>query len=256
MGDASLSAASMLTHFHYESMASAFVDSMADEMGTDGSLTDVVPFQRFGNRPADLSWNAALLSVVWSMWKEGDISAAKSHWATIKSNVQFLQSQVSKYGAINKLPEPYGDWCPPPTTVGHGQGAKPSKGFAAAFSLINSIQQAADLGKAIGGDAAHDAEAYEKVASSLRTQFHSAYFKSSTGSYDNGGMTSYVLPLALGATPPALQKQVAGNLIKYIHEHNNTWWGGIINNRFLFNVLYDNGAADLALQMLKRKEYP
>lgn len=69
-------------------------------------------------------------------------------------------------------------------------------------------------------------------------------------------MITYVLPLALGATPPALRGQVFDGLLKYIKEHNNTWWGGIINNRFLFDVLHDNGRPDVALAMLQKREYP
>lgn len=256
MGDSSLSAASMLNHFHVETMAAAFVDSMTDEMGSDGSLTDVVPNQRYGGRPADLSWNAAFLSNLWSLWKAGHINSAKMHWPSVKTNVGFLEAVVTTAGGISKVPEKYGDWCPPPTVEGHGQGAKPSKGFAAAFSLVNSLQQAADLGQAIGGDAAVDAKAYAALAAKLRADFHVAYFNNSTNSYDNGGMTTYVLPLALGATPPAVRGKVFGNLLKYIKDHSNTWWGGIINNRFLFEVLHDNGAADVAIAMLKRKEYP
>merc|ERR1712113_172490 len=116
-------------------MATAFVDSMIDELGSDGSLPDVVPFQRFGNRPSDDSWNAALLSLLYSIWKAGDISPAKARWSAVKANMNFLQAQVQKSGGIAKVPESYGDWCPPPQTVGHGQGSKPSKGFAAGFSI-------------------------------------------------------------------------------------------------------------------------
>merc|ERR550537_252534 len=57
MGDMSLSAQSMLLNFDMGPMAADFVDSMVDEMGDDGSFPDVVPFQRYGNRPADLSWS-------------------------------------------------------------------------------------------------------------------------------------------------------------------------------------------------------
>lgn len=256
MGDASLSAASFLNHFHYESMAAAFLDSMVDEMGDDGSLTDVVPNQRFGGRPSDLSWNAAFLATMWALLQQGDTTSARIHWASVKMNANFLEAQVNNAGGISKVPEKYGDWCPPPEVVGHGQGAKPSKGFAAAFSLINSLQQAADLGEAIGGDAKADAARYKSLAQKLRGDFHAAYFNNETGTYDNGCMTSYVLPLALRATPDTLRASVFNNLVKYIEEHNKTWWGGIINNRFLFDVLHDNGRADLALSMLTRKEYP
>merc|ERR1719386_499504 len=160
MGDASLSAASMMQHFYYEPMAKDFVDTMIDEMGDDGSLVDVAPFQRFGGRPGDLSWNAAFLSVLHALMQEGDNLHAKHHWDSVKKNIAFLEGVVKQAGSIDKLPEPYGDWCPPPTEVGKGQGAKPSKGFAAAFSLINTIQQAADIGHAIGGQWAEDGKAF------------------------------------------------------------------------------------------------
>ena len=51
------------------SQVSSFLDSMVDELGADGSLPDVVPYQRFGGRPADLSWSAAFLENLWTIWK-------------------------------------------------------------------------------------------------------------------------------------------------------------------------------------------
>jgi len=47
-------------------------------------------------------------------------------------------------------------------------------------------------------------------------------------------------------------------LVNHASPPNQTarWTGGIINNRYLFDVLHENGAGDVALQMLQGKEYP
>lgn len=257
MGDMSLSAESMLLHFDMPLMASAFVDSMVDEMGSDGSFPDVVPFQRFGNRPADLSWSAAFLSVLTSLWQEaGLLDAAKTHWDSVKTHIGNLQAQLSKAGGITTLPEPYGDWCPPPVTPGKGDKETPSKGFAAAFSMVRAIQQAADLGEALGGEFADDAKTYSSLAADLRNQFHTGFYDSDKKQYDNGAMITSVLPLALGVVPESEKDAVVQNLLSHITSKNGTWSGGIINNRFMFDVLHDNGHGDVALAMLKRRDYP
>merc|ERR1712166_202162 len=257
MGDVSLSAQSMLLHFDMGPMAAAFVDSMVDEMGDDGSFPDVVPFQRYGGRPADLSWSAAFFSTLTSLWHEaGDLDSAQKHWGALKTHMGNLQAQYGKAGTLNKLPEPYGDWCPPPAIKGQGKGVRPSRGFAAAFSMVRAIQQAADIGAALGGDAAEDAKNYTQLAATLRDEFHSDFYDASKKQYDNGDMITSVLPLALGAVPTDLHDSVVQTLLDHISSKNGTWTGGIINNRFLFDVLHDEGHGDVALAMLKKREYP
>lgn len=121
---------------------------------------------------------------------------------------------------------------------------------------MRAIQQAADIGAALGGDAAEDAKTYSTLAAKLREEFHTGFYDSSKKQYDNGAMITNVLPLALDAVPSSERDTVFQNLLNHINEKNGTWSGGIINNRFLFDVLHDNGAADIALSMLKKKDYP
>jgi len=257
MGDTSLSAESMLLHFDYGPMAAAFVDSMTDELADDGSLPDTVPWQRYGNRPADLSWSSAFLEVLWAMWHDGDITPSRIHWEHVKAHIGNLEQQLaSRGGHIKDLREPYGDWCPPPHQKGGKDKEKASNGFAAGFSLVRTLQQAADLGQALGGAAAADGSRYRALSSKLGAEYHATFFNDSTQSYDTAVMLTYVLPLALGVTPESVRAGVVGNLLQHIAANNGTWTGGIINNRYLFDVLHENGHADVALAMLRRTEYP
>ncbi|CAE7618777.1 unnamed protein product [Symbiodinium natans] len=256
MGDASLSAASLLAHWNYKSMVSAFVDSMVDELGADGSLPDVVPFQRFGGRPADLSWSAAFLENLWSLWQEGELKPAQTHWESVKAHVSKLRATYAAAGNITKLPQSYGDWCPPPRTPGSKTSEKPPAGFTSAASLMRSVRQAAELGTALGGSAAKDAEAMHDWHQSMLREFHAGYYNPVNQTYANGVMATYVLPLAIGAVPATEVPAVSRGLLKYIADHGNTWTGGIITVRFLFDVLHDIGAAATALSMLQKKDYP
>jgi len=163
---------------------------------------------------------------------------------------------MGKAGALNTLPEPYGDWCPPPATAGQGNKERPSKGFAAAFSMVRTIQQAADLGRAVGGDAADDAKTYAALAEALRAEFHQVFYDNTTSQYDNGVMITNVLPLALGNMTEERREATVRRLLNHISSKNGTWSGGIINNRYLFDVLHDSGNGDVALAMLKKRDYP
>lgn len=76
MGDAALSAEAMAINFDLGPFWRWWLthEAMA-EMGTDGSLPDVVPFVRFGGRPGDVAWSAALPSVAYALWMQyGDLS--------------------------------------------------------------------------------------------------------------------------------------------------------------------------------------
>lgn len=257
MGDVSLSIESMLLHFDMVPMVADFVDSMVDEMDENGSLPDTVPFQRYGKRPADLSWSSAFVAVLLAILKDGDERPAQKHWRAVMSHMGYLHLEYVRSGSIKRSREYYGDWCPPPATPGgHGTAETPSRGFAAAFSFVRTVQQAAEIGQALGGAAAKEARNLSLWAQSLRDEFHTSYYHTSERRYDNGAMVTYVLPLTLGAVPPGEKDAVFQNLVAKVKASNGTWTGGIINNRFLFDVLHENGAAAIGLSMLQLKTYP
>jgi len=261
LGDASLSAESMFLHFDYAGMAAAFTDSIVDSMGEDGTLPDIVPWVRPSPpRPGDSSWTAGLLEILTQAWRvDGDLEPARSCWPAILKHAARVESQFLKLKTFKKWPEKHGDWAAPPHAPGAPTGRNPkeretaSHGFAAAFSATRTMQQAADLAGALGLEAEANLSA---VARRMREEFHNSFFHQGKRSYDTGTMLSYVLPLALGAVPRDVDAEVFRGLLDHIARKNGTWSGGIINNRFLFDLLADHGHADLALAMLRRRDYP
>jgi len=115
------------------------------------------------------------------------------------------------------------------------------------------MKTAADLAAALG---APEAKRLSELANRFIENFHSSWFNKKQGHYDSGTMVSYVLPLALGGMSSEDEGHILQKLVDHVTSWNGTWSGGIINNRFLFDVLHDHGRGDLALAMLKRKDYP
>ena len=101
MGDAGLSADSMTLNFQVASLHENFLRNIEDEqdMGTY-SIPDVVPFVRYGGRPADPSWSAAFPQLVWTQFKYlGDTTVPASHYTSLLDYLQNLAAQVTACGA-------------------------------------------------------------------------------------------------------------------------------------------------------------
>ena len=113
-----------------------FVALVAAETDPDGSVPDVVPFQRYGGRPGDVSWTAALphLALV-AGTIGGDWSVAKDNFEAILAQLSNVRAQAAP--GLAAMHTPYGDWCPPPPQLGGGQGPKPSPPYTSAFSYVS-----------------------------------------------------------------------------------------------------------------------
>ena len=140
MGDANLSGDSMGLNYDVGAFFKWFLQGMASEVAGDGSLTDTVPFVRYGNRPGDVSWTTAFANLVYVLWKQnGDLAPAKEHWSKLVAQLQNVMAQASH--GVGQMHTPYGDWCPPPAKMGGGQGPKPSKPVTSAFSYQAMVGQ-------------------------------------------------------------------------------------------------------------------
>ena len=176
-------------------------------------------------------------------------------WEKVTLHLNYLIDLLDKVGKdVTKLPQLYGDWCPPPKNPGGAHKELPSRGFTSAFSIIRTIQQAADLARAIGNQS--QSNCYTLLVEELKGKFHKGYYSPETKTYDNGAMVTFVLPLALGVVPTSDKTAFVDGLVKHIILNRFTWTGGIMNNRYLFDVLSENGHKNLTLRMLAKRDYP
>ena len=252
MGDANLSGDSMVLNFKYGAFLMSFFRVMLDELNPDGSSVDVAPNVRYGGRPADISWGTATIAFPYAAWKgDGDLGPAKASMAGLVAHVGNIGTQCKGVAGVT-CPTKYGDWVPP-NPPGKGQGPKPTKPFTSAFSYVDAAQKVAELARAVGNTTL--ADQLDALHAKLGDDFNAAFAKN--GTYDNGVMTTFTLPLHLGIVPAAAKAAVQKNLLDMVattyKDHNMC---GIIGMKFLFEQLAAMGREDTALAVLESTSYP
>lgn len=256
MGDANLSGDSMLLNFDLVAFFKDFVVNMRSELdAADGSLTDTVPWTRFGGRPGDVSWTAAFPNIVHALWKTtGDTGVISEQLPALVAHLRNVQEQAK--GGLAAMHTPYGDWCPPPTKMGGGQGPKPSQAYTSAFSYLDMVRKLRAMSSAVGNTTL--AEEMASLFTSLSLEFNDAFAhkKDSTtpGGYDNNCQTALVLALELGVTPNSSATSAA--LVASLKENSMHYSTGIIGFKFLFDVLAKAGEEEAAATVLSQLDYP
>ena len=248
MGDAGLSADSMALNMHMEAFQPYFLQLIRDEQ-INGSLPDVVPFYRYGRRPADPSWGAALPQIMWVLYKYyGDINTVKEFFPSLLQYMEFMLSKIPPGdGGIGKLYAYYGDWCPPPP-----QPAVDTS-FPAAFSLLTNIKQARELAAALGY--AENVTNFEKIFNEQAKSFNKAFLND--GKYLNGLQITYVLPLALGIVPADIMDDFVKAFLNQLTGTDKTHiTAGIIGTKFILPVLSQLKQHSLAVEIVQQTSYP
>ena len=246
MGDAGLSADSMALNFHMEAFHPFSAQLMADDQ-INGSLPDVVPFYRYGSRPADPSWGAAFPQVLWTLYKYyGDIDTARRFYPYLLDYINSMVSTARQQG-IGKFYGYYGDWVPPPPNP------KVSVSFTSAFSLLTNIREAVEIAMAIGDK--DTAAELTKTFGELASDFNSAFLNGSV--YLNGLQITYVLPLSLGIVPSDIREHFELAFLNQLRGPDHTHiTAGIIGTKFILPVLSNIKQQAVAMEIVQQMDYP
>ena len=245
-GDAGLSSNSMALNFDTHAFHQHYLKLISDEIDADGTIPDVVPYVRFGFRPADPSWSAAFPQIAWSMWKYyDDYQMAVPYFTNFSSYLSYLVSKVPKDGFAGYFGY-YGDWCTPPPVE------KVSISFTSAFSLLLSINQTGEL--AFANSLTSEWMYYSKLFNELADKFNPSFLQGDK--YVDGSQVSYALPLYLGIVPSNVLPQVIKGFANRVQSDGVHVSSGIIGAKFVLPALTAHGYHSLALQMVEQKDYP
>ncbi|XP_065837155.1 alpha-L-rhamnosidase-like [Oscarella lobularis] len=168
MGDAGLSCDIMALGFDMHAFFVNMLRNIRDDEGEDGSVPDVVPYYRYGHRPADPSWSAAFPQVTFVLYKYyGDLRAVRDNYDALKRYFKNIASQIPSSGLAHMAGR-YGDWCilKPPNPV--------PTSFTSAFSYIENLEQFVEMARAIGESA--DAVAYADMVAQLKQDYFKAFW--------------------------------------------------------------------------------
>eukprot|EP01084_Bolivina_argentea_P268275 455609_1 len=152
MGDASLTSDSFAINFDMKSYFLNYLQLIVDEQYENGSIPEVVPYYRYGFRPADPNWGIAFPQIINVLYDYYGVNVIKQYMneptSYLPKYIQNLQLQMPKYANgsdnISKYPGRHGDWVPPPPNP------KISNNFAGAFGYISTVRIVKKLANIIG----------------------------------------------------------------------------------------------------------
>lgn len=214
----------------------------------DFSLPDVVPYQRYGNQPADPSWSAAFPQMVWSQFKyNGNTRPAALYWQELMDYLSNIGSQVKAAGGFSKWKPSYGDWVP--------AGPKVSGQVCSALNYITNVRQLAELGAKLGKTT--NATSLTTLAQHLVADFVEAFYNKTTGCWDNCGQSAMAMAIAAGAVDSSRVETLIQRLVQDITvTQQNHITTGIIGAKALFPVLVQHKQMDVAVALAEQTTYP
>ncbi len=249
LGDASQSAQSIMLNFDMQAFYYHTLKLIKSEI-VDGTIPDVVPYYRYGSRPADPTWSAAYPELLYRLVKISEnADVAKEFFPSAVEYVLTTIGTIPPEG-IGHIPNcHYGDFIP--ATSSHTQ----NNSFTGAFSFLNNMKQLIELADMLEQTA--DAEMLRDLYDTYSDQFNKG-FMTSENKYLEGYQESYVLPLALGVVPPSSKAGFVNNFLNSLKRtgHTPLITGGIVTTRHIFQVLSQLEQHDIALEIAERTTYP
>jgi alpha-L-rhamnosidase len=243
MADAHLYAETAMLNFDMAAFYTNFLRDIHDTQGADGTVTDTVP-HRFGSRPADPAWGMAYPLLTWYMYEYyGDRRILAQHFDGVKAWTDYLRTR-SHDGIVDY--SYYGDWVPIDKTPG---SLVSTACYYWSADLVSRM--AAILGKP------GDADAYHKLAGTIKDAFNGKFWNAAAGKYANGSQTAQILPLFLNM---AQGEQMGESLSllrdDLVYTHNTHLTTGILGTKYLFPLLTRTGNSDLAYELATQTTYP
>ncbi|MBQ7253490.1 MAG: family 78 glycoside hydrolase catalytic domain [Bacteroidales bacterium] len=223
-----------------------WIHDILEAQKPDGYVANSAPWQPEAG--GGIGFGAAMEFVPTDFyWQYGDERILRKCYKAMQDNTRWMLNWVDDRGIMESRSGHYfrdlGEWVP--------ATGLPSNALVHTWFLWACAKKTADAAELFG-----DTESYEYF-SALRDRtceaFHNVFYNPETGSYGKHG--SNVFALAMGV-PADRQDKVVAALVSNIAEVGNHLDTGFFGIRYLFEVLVKYGQADLAYEIINKRDWP
>ena len=202
-----------------------------------------------------VAWGAAMCIIPWEHYLHyGDISVLEEHYDAMLGQLRFMESWRTADGIMDmQMPRNgekpiywmnLGEWCPAYTL--------PDDRLVHTYFLWKCALYTSNAASALGRD--DEASELKALADDVASAFHSFFYDPETASYGyNNGSNVFALHMGV---PEEYRAGVVASLKKEIEENGGHLNTGIFGTQIFFDVLCDNGMADVAYEAMCRKDCP
>jgi alpha-L-rhamnosidase len=248
MGDAGAFWRTGSYNFDIDSFSDKFMQDIVDAQAVDGAFADISPNLLVGTQgtPGAPGWSDAGILVPYATWLQyGNRSLLEQNWPAMQRFMNFIERTNPTFLRKNALGANYADWlAPDPHTPRDLVGT-------AYWALV--AQQMQTMAVALGRD--EDAKKYAALYDHIRAAYQAQYVHAD-GSVEGDTQTVYVVTLAMGLAPKALEANMTDRLVKNIADHQNHLTTGFLGTPYLLPALDKEGRADVAYSLLLNDTYP
>lgn len=249
--DASLSAEQFLLNYAPENSYKEWLRNIYKAQDKDGKLPGIIPTTgwgySWGNGPA---WDNVIVNLPYYTYiYRGDYSILEEAAEPLQRYLKYIDSRLDER---NLIAIGLGDWCQPKTE--HEWDYKTPLVVTDSITVVDIAEKSAFIYKQLNmPDEEKSAKALgKKVRNAIREHLID---KESCEMFGNT-QTAQSMAIYYGIFEEREKSQALNVLVKLIEQNNDFMDTGVLGARVLFRTLADNGYADLAFDMITRKEFP
>lgn len=225
-------------------------DVRADQ-SEDGSIPNVIP-QILETKGAS-GWADAAVIVPWVLYQSyGDVRILEEQYTSMKKWVEYMRSNAGESYLYGKNVHQYGDWLAFATARSDYPGATTDKDLLATAYFYRSTDVLQRVATILQKKA--DAENYRQLRNKIKEAFIKEYV-TPNGRLSSNTQTAYVVSLAFGLLPEAMEAGAAARLAEDVRKFKHITTG-FLGTADICHVLSKYGYLDEAYSLLYRKEYP
>lgn len=180
----------------------------------------------------------------------GDDSLIRQYYPNMRRYVDYLTSRAEGHIVDFGL----GDWYDYDGIHRAGFSRNTSIAIVATAHYYLNICKLVKAARMVGNR--YDADHYQALADEVKQAFNDRFLHTDTNQYDTGSQCANALALYLDLVPADRRQAVLDNLVKDIKAHGTRLTTGDVGNRYLFQVLADNGLNGLMYAMHNHEDAP
>jgi hypothetical protein len=248
-----LNAPGLFYNFNLFTFAPKIMQDIRDAQLPNGLVPDIAPeYVIFDDGFRDSpEWGSTAVILPFMYYQYyGDNTLIVKYYDVMKKYVDYLSTTTKNYILYHGL----GDWYDYNEELPAGPSRNTPIGLSATvhyYMDINYLIKAAQI-----LSKSDDISFYTNLKAKVKDSFNKEFFDSLTATYGTGSQASYAMPLFAGLVDVNYKQAVLDNLISDIEKHNYKLTTGDVGNRYLFQVLAENGLSEILYKMLNHYEVP
>lgn len=249
--DAALSCEQMLLQMNIEDVNAEWLRTIRGAQTAEGELPGIVPTGgwgfEWGNGPA---WDCILFWLPYQIYQyRGDRQVLIDNAFSMKKYLTYMAGKRNEDGL---LAYGLGDWCQ--TDTSHNGWFKTPLEITDSLTGYDICKKAAVI---FGVLKDKQSKAYaENLAKELATAFRKKWIAGNGYCVKNEMQTAQAMAIKLGMFAPSKQKAAVEELVRRIHREGDHFVVGVVGGYVLFNVLAENGYAELAYRLIMQTSPP